>query len=243
MPEQDPIKKGDRRSTPHGASADFLPARPPARRVDRRQHVAFALSRDRQRMPGVQKIEEAIFQRVPFIHVKLGMTELRLVEKRQIGRHFDFGRWKDVAGEVHLRLAVGDRDRAGGVLFWPRARIDRIHIEMRPAIDAEYCPATGVVIGQHRVIPAVDLEFPGAFPDIACRECLGQTEAEYNGSNSKQPWIHRNGEPPTRVSANILAQARATKSPARFARQAFYPFKSPTSASGTTRTSRDVRFR
>src|SRR5262249_20169721 len=58
--------------------------------------VAFALSRDRQRMPGVQKIEEAIFQRVPFIHVKLGMTELRLVEKRQIGRHFDFGVWKDV---------------------------------------------------------------------------------------------------------------------------------------------------
>src|SRR5262245_53858902 len=94
-------------------------------------------------MPGVQKIEEAIFQRVPFIHVKLGMTELRLVEKRQIGRHFDFGRWKDVAGEVHLRLAVGDRDRAGGVLFWRRARIDRIHLEMRPAIDAEYCPATG----------------------------------------------------------------------------------------------------
>src|SRR5262249_43845181 len=47
MPEQAPIKKGDRRSPPHGASADFLPARPPARRVDRRQHVAFALSRDR----------------------------------------------------------------------------------------------------------------------------------------------------------------------------------------------------
>src|SRR6516162_1808349 len=37
---------------------------------------------------------------------------------------------KDVAGEVHLRLAVGDRDRAGGVLFWRRARIDRICLEM-----------------------------------------------------------------------------------------------------------------
>jgi hypothetical protein len=36
------------------------------------------------------------------------------------------------------------------------------------------------------------------------RGCLGQTEAEYNGSNSKQPWIHRHGEP-QRVSANILA--------------------------------------
>src|SRR5262249_32671485 len=34
--------------------------------------VAFALSRDRQRMPGVQKIEEAIFQRVPVIQLKLG---------------------------------------------------------------------------------------------------------------------------------------------------------------------------
>src|SRR5262245_50900384 len=124
-PSRTPSKRGTDDRTPHGASAEFLPARPPARRVDRRQHVAFALSRDRQRMPGVQKIEEAIFQRVPFIHVKLGMTELRLVEKWQIGRHFDFGGWKDVAGEVHLRLAVGDRDRAGGVLFWRRARIDR----------------------------------------------------------------------------------------------------------------------
>src|SRR5262249_20125274 len=136
------------------------------------------------------KIEEAIFQRSPFILVKLGMTEVRLVEKRQIGRHFDFGVVEDVAGDVHLCLAVGDSDRAGGVPFRRRARIDRIRFEMRPAIDAEYCPASGVVIGQHRAIPAVDLEFPGAFPDIACGECLGQTEAEYNGSNSKQPWIH-----------------------------------------------------
>lgn len=100
-----------------GALADFLETRPPARHVDRRQHVAFALGRDRQRLPGVQKIEEAIFQRSPFIPVKLGMTEVRLVEKRQIGRHFDFGVVKDVAGEVHLRLAVGDSDRTGGVLF------------------------------------------------------------------------------------------------------------------------------
>jgi hypothetical protein len=93
------------------------------------------------------------------------------------------------------------------ILFRRRARIDRIRLEMRPAIDAEYCPAAGVVIDQHRVIPAVDLEFPGAFPDIASRECLGQTEAEYKRSNPKQPWIHRHGEPPQRVSANTLAQA------------------------------------
>src|SRR6185312_6599935 len=66
------------------ASADFLEARPPACRLDRRQHVAFALSRDRQRQAGVQKIEDAIFQRAPFIAVKLGMTEVTLVEKRQI---------------------------------------------------------------------------------------------------------------------------------------------------------------
>ena len=32
---------------------------------------------------------------------------------------------------------------------------------------------------------AVDLEFPGAFPDVASRECLGQTEAEYNGEVAK----------------------------------------------------------
>src|SRR6516165_8451518 len=102
---------------------------------------------------------------------------------------------------------------------------------MHPARDAEYGLATGVVIAQRGLILSVELEFPGAFPDIASRECLGQTEAEYNCSNSKQPWIHRHGEPPTRVSANILAQARATKSSARCARQAFYPFKSPTSAS------------
>jgi hypothetical protein len=205
-----------------GVSADFLPARPPARRVDRRQHVAFALGRDRQRLPGVKKIEEAIFQRAPFILVKLGMTELRLVEKRQIGRHFDdFGAGcEDVAGEVHLRLAVGDRDRAGGILFRRRARIDRIRLEMRPAIDTEYCPATGVVIGQHRPtysVAVVDLEFPGAFPDIAGGECFGQSEAEYNGSNSKQPWIHRHGAPPTRFRehpsasiATIVGKMRAS---------------------------------
>jgi hypothetical protein len=39
-----------------GASADFLEARPPARHLDRRQHVAFAFGRDRQRLPGAQKI-------------------------------------------------------------------------------------------------------------------------------------------------------------------------------------------
>src|SRR6516165_2794724 len=181
-----------------GASADFLEARPPARRVDRRQHIAFALGRDHQRPPGVQKIEDAIFQRAPFIFVKLGMTELRLVEKRQMGRHFDFGVGVDVAGKVHLRLAVGDRDRGRGLFFlWRRARIDRIHLEMRPASDAEYSPALGVVIAQRRLILSVELEFPGAFPDIAGGECFGQTEAEYNGRDSKQPCIHRHGQPST----------------------------------------------
>ena len=55
-------------------SADFLEPRPPARHVDRRQHVALALGRDRQRLPRVQKIEDAIFQRVPFVFVKLGIV-------------------------------------------------------------------------------------------------------------------------------------------------------------------------
>ena len=145
------------------------------------------------------------------------MTEIRLVEKRQIGRHFDdFGAGcKDVAGEVLLRLAVGDRDRAGCVLFRRRARIDRIHLEMQPASDAEYSPATGVVIAQRRVIPVVDLEFPGAFPDIARGECLGQTEAEYNGSNSKQPCIHRHGEPPTRLRLLTRKHLCIGRAPAR----------------------------
>lgn len=113
------------------------------------------------------------------------MAEVRLVEKRQIGRHFDFGVVEDVAGEVHLRLAVGDRDRARGGLFRRRARIDRIHLEMHPASDAEYSPASGVVIAQRRLILSVELEFPRAFPDIAGGECLGKTQAEYNGRDSK----------------------------------------------------------
>src|SRR5258708_19820349 len=69
-----------------GGSADFREARPPARHVDRRQHVAFALGRDRQRPPGVQKVEEAIFQRAPFVSVKLGMAEVGLVEHRGVRR-------------------------------------------------------------------------------------------------------------------------------------------------------------
>ena len=77
-----------------GASADFLEARPPARHLDCRQHVAFALGRDRQRPPGVQKVEEAIFQRAPFVLVKLGMAELRLVEKRQTVGISTSGLWK-----------------------------------------------------------------------------------------------------------------------------------------------------
>jgi hypothetical protein len=122
-------------------------------------------------MPGVQKIEDAIFQRVPFILVKLGIVadvaEVRLVEPRGVRRE-GLGTGVDEAGEVHLRLAVGDRDRAGGVfLFRRRARIDRIRLKMRPATNAEYCFATAVVIAQPRLILAVDLEFPGAFPDIA----------------------------------------------------------------------------
>jgi hypothetical protein len=76
---------------------------------------------------------------------------------------------------------------------------------MRAATDAKYSLAPGVVIAQPRLILAVDLEFPKtfpdiafpdiAFPDIAGGECLAQTEAEYNGSNCKQPWIDRHGEP------------------------------------------------
>src|SRR4051812_15815593 len=53
-----------------GASADFLKACPPARHPGRRQHVALALGRYRQRLPGVQKIEEAIFQCAPFVFFK-----------------------------------------------------------------------------------------------------------------------------------------------------------------------------
>src|SRR5215469_17815598 len=79
---------------------------------------------------------------------------------------------------------------------------------MHPASDAEYSPATGVVIAQRRLILSVELEFPGSFPDIAGGEYLGQTEAEYNGRDPKQPCIHRHGEP-QRVSANILAQSRS----------------------------------
>src|SRR5215468_2566302 len=93
--------------------ADLLEARSPVRHVDRRQHVAFALSRDRQRMPGVQKIEDAVLQRVPFILVKLGIVagvaEVRLVKHRGVRRPaLGTGAIKQVgeAGEVHLRLAV-----------------------------------------------------------------------------------------------------------------------------------------
>src|SRR5215510_1389025 len=79
-PRLEPVKEKRTGARPDrgGASADFLETRPPARHVDRRQHVAFALGRDRQRLPGVQKIKEAIFQRSPFIPVKLGMTKIRL---------------------------------------------------------------------------------------------------------------------------------------------------------------------
>src|SRR5262249_57748624 len=95
------------------------------------------------------------------------MAEFRLVEPRGFRRE-GLGTGVDEAGEVHLRLAVGDRDRGGGVfLFWRRARGDRIHLKMHPAKNAEYCLSTGVVIAHVRVIPPVELEFPGAFPDIA----------------------------------------------------------------------------
>src|SRR5262245_49819924 len=74
-----------------GASADFLEPRPPARRIERRQHVAFALGRDRQRPPGVQKPQEAIFQRAPFflilgIVIVVGVAEVWLVEHRGVRR-------------------------------------------------------------------------------------------------------------------------------------------------------------
>jgi hypothetical protein len=88
-----------------GASADFLETCSPVRHFDWRQHVAFALGRDRQRPPGVQKIENAIFQRTPFILVKLGMAEVRLLEKRQIGRHSTSGLWKTLPACV-LPLAI-----------------------------------------------------------------------------------------------------------------------------------------
>jgi hypothetical protein len=54
---------------------------------------------------------------------------------------------------------------------------------MCAAADEEDGLAPGVVIAQPWLIP-VDLEFPEAFPDIASGECLGQTEARHNGSNS-----------------------------------------------------------
>jgi hypothetical protein len=49
---------------------------------------------------------------------------------------------------IHLRLAVGDRDGGGGVfLFRRRARIDRIYFDAPRKKSAEYCLATGVVMG------------------------------------------------------------------------------------------------
>src|SRR6516162_8095156 len=190
-----------------GASADFLEARSPARRVDRRQHVAFSLGRDRQRPPGVQKIEDAIFQRAPFIFVKLGMTELRLVEKRQMGRHFDFGVGVDVAGKVHLRLAVGDRDRGRGLFFFRRrARIDRIHLEMRPASDAEYSPALGVVIAQRRLIRRSSPNFQEPFQTSPAASASDRPKTSTTAEiPSSLAYIDMAS--PRRVSANILAQA------------------------------------
>ena len=78
---------------------------------------------------------------------------------------------------------------------------------MRPATEAEDGLAPSIGVSQKRPIKAVELEFPGAFPDIASEERLGQTEAGHNGGNSKQPCIDQHGELSRRVSANILAQA------------------------------------
>jgi hypothetical protein len=67
-----------------------------------------------------------------------------------------------------------DRRRADEVID-VSAHPDRPHpSRMRPATDAEDRLARAVVVIQRRLILAVDLEFPSAFPDIAGRECLGQ---------------------------------------------------------------------
>ena len=73
------------RGCPFQCSFCTIIARPPVRNLERRQHVAFALGRDRQRLLGAQKIEDAIFQRAPFVFVKLGIAEVRLVEHRGFG--------------------------------------------------------------------------------------------------------------------------------------------------------------
>jgi hypothetical protein len=44
----------------------------------------------------------------------------------------------------------------------------------------------GIVVTQPWLVLA-QFEFPGAFPDIAGSERLGQTQAEHNRSDSKQP--------------------------------------------------------
>src|SRR5262249_59324528 len=97
------------------------------------------------------------------------MAEVRLVEHRGVRRPaLGTGAIKQVgeAGEIHLRLAVGDRDRGLGVVLFRRApRIDRIHLVMRPAAEAKYCLAPSVVIAEPRLTPGRgDLEFPRALP-------------------------------------------------------------------------------
>ena len=57
-PRLEPVKEKRAGARPDcgGASAEFLEARPPARHSDLRQHIAFALGRDRQRMLGKRAI-------------------------------------------------------------------------------------------------------------------------------------------------------------------------------------------
>src|SRR5262249_25093489 len=68
-----------------------------------------------------------------------------------------------------------------GVLLFPRSpRIDRIHLEMRPATEAKYCLAPIVVIAEPRPILAVHLEFPGALPGIV--RCAATLALSFAGS-------------------------------------------------------------
>jgi len=46
-------------------SAIFLETRLPVRRIDRRKDVALAPGRDRQRLSGIEQVEQLIFERVP----------------------------------------------------------------------------------------------------------------------------------------------------------------------------------
>src|SRR6516162_314926 len=162
-----------------GASADFLEARPPAPHVDRRQHVAFALGRDRQRMPGVQKIEDALLQRVPFVFVKLGIVagvaEVCLVKHRGVRRPaLGTGAIKQVgeAGEVHLRLAV-----VTASVTWTRLSCSSYARFSLPsfAAAAPRLPQRRFAARPIRIAAAdCGTRWPGAWCSAACRVWLAR---------------------------------------------------------------------